>query len=201
MTTTDPSDVDDSPLRSGSNIRTDFSPRLKAVGAVTLVLLALSVVVLGWRLTTISAAKEDAQEQVAELRKAADGITRAEKVALDYAVGAADMSYTDIPGWVNRLTAGTTPELTATLKQAATATEQVIVPMQWVSTPTPLAAKVKSSKDGVYTLLAFVGITTRSTQTPDGIQSTAVYTIDIDSNRDWIITSVGGAATAVGGPK
>jgi hypothetical protein len=35
-------------------------------------------------------------------------------------------------------------------------------------------------------------------QAPDGLQSTATYSITVDSNKDWQITDVGGVDSALG---
>jgi hypothetical protein len=76
--------------------------------------------------------------------------------------------------------------------------EQILVPLQWDSTAKPLAAIARSSVDGAYVVDAFVSVLTKTTQAPQGLQSTATYSITIDSNRDWLITDVGGMDAVVG---
>ena len=49
-------------------------------------------------------------------------------MALDYATGAANMSYEDTQGWLTRLTDNTTPELSAKLRNAASQMEQLLRP-------------------------------------------------------------------------
>ncbi len=125
---------------------------------------------------------------------------RAEKTALDYAVSAAVMNYKDLPAWQNNLVKGTTPELKDKLSKAAKSMEQILAPLEWDSTAHPLVAKVRTNNgDGTYVVDAFVSVLTRTAQAPDGLQSTATYSITMDSKRDWVITDVGGIADIAGG--
>jgi Mce-associated membrane protein len=43
-----------------------------------------------------------------------------------------------------------------------------------------------------------VGVQTKTVQAPDGLQSTATYSITVDSNHDWQISEVGGIGAVVG---
>ena len=76
--------------------------------------------------------------------------------------------------------------------------EQILEPLQWNSTAVPLAAKVRSSANGIYVVDTFVGVETKTMQAPDGLQSTATYSITIDSAHDWQISDVGGIGSVVG---
>jgi hypothetical protein len=53
-------------------------------------------------------------------------------------------------------------------------------------------AKVRSSAGGIYTVDCFVSVQTKTVQAPDALQSTATYSVTIDSNQNWVITDVGG---------
>ncbi|MCX2937118.1 hypothetical protein [Mycobacterium pinniadriaticum] len=123
---------------------------------------------------------------------------KAERIALDYAVSAAAMNYQDLNGWKTNLVKGTSPELNDKLSKAATSMQQLLVPLQWTSTSKPLAAKVRSDTNGVYVVDTFVSVLTKTTQAPDNLQSTATYSITIDSNNNWLITDVGGISAVVG---
>lgn len=122
---------------------------------------------------------------------------RAEQISLDYATGAAEMNFQSPDEWRGRLTAGTSPELSNRLEQAATSMEQLIQPLQWTSTATPIAAKVESVTDGVYQVVTFVDVLTKNTQTPDGTSSTATYKMSIDSKNGWVITEISGMDPAI----
>lgn len=130
-------------------------------------------------------------------RQAADN-SHAERIALDYAVDAAKINAQDLGEWKKNLVKGTTPELKEKLSSAATSMEQILMPLQWNSTATPLAAKVRSNANGIYVVDTFVGVETKTIQAPDGLQSTATYSITIDSNHDWQISDVGGIGSVVG---
>ncbi|MFC3778481.1 hypothetical protein [Mycolicibacterium holsaticum] len=123
---------------------------------------------------------------------------RAEEVAIDYAVNAAEMDYQDFAAWKVKLVEGTSPELKDKLSKAADSMEQVLAPLQWKSEARPLTAAVRTNTGGIYTVDAFVSVLTKTMQAPDGLQSTATYSITIDSRNNWRITDVGGIDAALG---
>lgn len=135
----------------------------------------------------------------AQARESADN-ARAEKIALDYAVQAATMDFKDLQAWKVKLVAGTSPELNNKLSGAAKSMEQILVPLQWTSTAQPLVAKVRSRTGGLIVVDCFVSVQTKTVQAPDALQSTATYSITIDTHNNWLITDVGGIG-AVAGPK
>ena len=167
-----------------------ISLRGLAVGAVIL-LVAVAAGVLGWLYV-------DAKGQLNAQAQEASNRERAESLAMDYAVNAAEMDYQDFAGWKVKLVKGTSPELKEKLTKAANSMEQVLAPLQWRSTARPLAARVRSSAGGVYTVDSFVSVLTKTVQAPEGLQSTATYSISIDSRNDWQITDVGGVDAALG---
>lgn len=166
------------------------SLRTLAVGGLIAVLV-VAVGVLGWLYL-------DARRELdAHARQAADD-RRAEQVATDYAVAAAQMDYRDLGGWKNRLVAGTAPELAARLGEAADSMEQILAPLRWQSTAKPVAAIVRSRTGGMYVVDAFVSVLTKTTQAPEGLQSTATYSLTLDANNNWQITDVGGIDAVMG---
>ncbi|WP_280426648.1 hypothetical protein [Nocardia carnea] len=189
------------PPAAAATTRTGWLRRGKRVGEATIslktlvaagcVVLTVAVIaVLGWRVYDVSA-------ELDSLRAGAADNAHAEKVALDYATGAAEMNFQDLAAWRTRLTTGTSPALTGRLTQAATSMEQIIVPLQWVSTAQPVAAKVRSADNGVYSVDCFVSILTKNSQAPEGIQSTATYQLSLDSRNDWAVTEIGGVGAAL----
>jgi Mce-associated membrane protein len=122
----------------------------------------------------------------------------AENVALHYAVEAAAMNYQDLNTWKGKLVAGTSPQLKDRLTKAATSMEQILVPLRWDSTARPLAAKVRTVTGGIYVVDSFVSVLTKTAQAPEPLQSTATYSITVDSGKDWQITDVGGVGDALG---
>lgn len=176
--------------RSKSGRRVSLSLRF-LVTAVVMCAFAATAGVMGW-LYVGARAELDAQSAQAA------GTHRAEEVAIDYAVSAAEMDYQDFNAWKVKLVNGTSPELKDKLTKAADSMEQVLAPLQWKSTARPLAAKVRSNTGGTYTVDAFVSVLTKTMQAPDGLQSTATYSITIDSRNDWRITDVGGIDATLG---
>lgn len=130
--------------------------------------------------------------ELRDLRAETERSEHAQQVALEYATAAAQMDYQDLAGWNENLVAGTSPELTEKLKTAASSMEQVIVPLQWTSSAQPIAAQVVENNGEVYTVAAFVNVNTKNAESPEGVQSTATYTVTLDRAKDWLITDVGG---------
>lgn len=158
---------------------------------LVMVLLAATAAVFGWLYV-------DANDKLAAQAAQTADYQRAEDIAAKYAVSAAEMNYQDFGAWKENLVAGTAPALKDKLLQAADSMEQVLAPLQWQSTAKPLATKVRSDVAGVYTVDSFVSVLTKTMQAPDGLQSTATYSVTIDSNADWQITDVGGIDAALG---
>ena len=145
--------------------RVSVSLRTLVVATVIAALLA-AVGVLAWLYVGANAKLDDQARQVADN-------SRAERIALDYAVGAAKINVQNLDAWKKDLVKGTTPELKEKLNSAAAQMEQILVPLQWNSTAVPLAAKVRSNANGIYVVDTFVGVETKTVQAPDGLQSTA----------------------------
>jgi Mce-associated membrane protein len=182
--------VDDEDKITPTRRQISISVRALMVGVVIVCLVA-AVGVMTWLYIGADARLDDHAQQAADVK-------HAEQVALDYAVSAAIMDFKDMGPWKQNLVKGTTPELSDKLTKAADAMEQIVLPLQWVSTAKPLAAKVRSQDKGVYVVDAFVSVMTKTVQASDSLQSTATYSITIDSNRNWLITDVGGIAAMVG---
>ncbi|QTI68983.1 hypothetical protein [Gordonia polyisoprenivorans] len=162
-------------------------------------ILAAAVVGLAVALGIVSTSLSDRNEQIAAQQAQTADNAKAEQVALSYAKTAATMDYKSLDEWRRNLVAGTSPELTSKLSDAATSMEQVIVPLQWTSTAEPIAAQVTSQNGSVYVVRAFVAVSTKNAQAPEGVQSTATYTVTLDKSKNWLITDVGGVVPA--GPR
>jgi Mce-associated membrane protein len=138
-----------------------------------------------------------ARHQVDAAAQRSQNDAHAEKVALDYAVNAATMDFKDLNAWKTKLVAGTSPELNDKLTKAGGSMEQILVPLQWSSTAQPIIGKVRSDTGGIYVVDCFVSVQTKTVQAPDPLQSTATYSLTIDSNKNWQITDVGGIGSVV----
>lgn len=184
------SDVADKEKTARQGRRISVSVRGLSLGMV-IALLVAAVGVMTW-LYIGANGKVDAQ-----LQQAGDN-AHAEQIALDYAVRAAVMDYKDLAPWKKALVDGTTPELGKKLTDAATAMEQILLPLQWSSTAKPIAAKVRSHDKGVYVVDAFVSVMTKTVQAPQTLQSTATYSVTINSSDGWKISDVGGIGQVVG---
>jgi len=189
-----PSHVNDEASSDGKSQRRHRSisvgVRSLVIGAVIAVM-AAAIATLGWLYI-------DVKRQLDAQASQSANDARAEKIALDYAVNAAAMNYDDLQAWKVKLVAGTSPELNQKLTEAAKSMEQIVVPLQWTSTAEPLVAKVRSNAAGTYIVDSFVSVQTKTVQGPEALQSTATYSVTIDSNHDWQITDVGGVGAVVG---
>jgi hypothetical protein len=190
----DPSDVNDEAPSDAKSPRRQRSisvgVRSLVIGAV-IAIMAAAIATLGWLYI-------DAKRQLDAQASQSANDARAEKIALDYAVNAAVMNYEDLQAWKVKLVAGTSPELNQKLTEAAKSMEQIVVPLQWTSTAEPLVAKVRSNSAGIFVVDCFVSVQTKTVQGPEALQSTATYSVTIDSNHDWQITDVGGVGAVVG---
>lgn len=186
------SEVKDEPSDKKPAPLLQLSISLRSLGIATVIVALVGAVgVLAWLYV-------EAQRKLdAEARQSNDNV-HAEKMALDYAVSAAEMSFSDLNAWKVKLVAGTSPELNKKMTKAADEIEQVLVPLQWNSTARPLAAKTRADTGGVYIVDCFVSVLTKTIQAPDPLQSTATYSVTIDSNKNWQITDVGGIGAVVG---
>lgn len=133
-----------------------------------------------------------ARGELANRDDAAAAQQRAEQVATEYAVGASTIDYSDVNAWITKLKAGTAAQLSTKFDATAPKLQEILVPLQWKSTATPVAAKVMSSNGGVYKVDVFLTVSSTSAQTPEGGRTTVVYNVTLDSNSEWKITDVGG---------
>jgi flagellar basal body-associated protein FliL len=180
------SEIEDKPRgKKSARLQLSISLRSLMIAAVIAALVA-AVGVFAWLYI-------GAQRKLDGQARRSENETHAEKIALNYAVEAAAMNYEDLNAWKTKLVAGTSPELKEKLTKAATSMEQILVPLQWSSTARPLAAKVRSVTGGSYVVDSFVSVLTKTMQAPDPLQSTATYSVTIDSSKDWQISNVGGA--------
>lgn len=185
----DTGDQGDKPAKRGRR-KVSISVRALVLGTVILALVA-AIGILTW----LYLGEKDKLD--ARSRQATDD-SHAEHVALDYAVGAATINAKDLGPWKTNLVKGTTSELKGKLNEAATSMEQILVPLQWNSSAVPLVAKVRSNANRIYVVDTFVGVNTKTVQAPEGLASTATYSITIDGNHDWQISDVGGLGSVVG---
>jgi Mce-associated membrane protein len=173
------------------------SPRRVSLSVRTLVVATVFVVLLAALAAMVWLYFGERAKVEAQLRQT-DNDRHAEQIALDYAVNAATMNFQDLNTWKGKLVNGTTPNLRDKLTKAATSMEQLLVPLEWTSTAQPLVAKVRSDTNGVYVVDTFVSVLTKTTQAPDRLQSTATYSITINSKDNWQISDVGGIGAVAG---
>lgn len=162
---------------------------------------SLSVVTLAWAGVTgvlviavvvLSLLVWDGRRDAADRDAAAADTRRAEEVATDYAVGAATVRFDDFNAWVGRLKTNTAPELANKFDATAPKLQEILTPLQWSSTATPIAAKVMSESGGIYQVDVFVDVDSSNIQNPEGARTTVTYTVTVDRDSDWHITDVGG---------
>ncbi|MBF6171775.1 hypothetical protein [Nocardia blacklockiae] len=116
----------------------------------------------------------------------------AEQVATDYSVGASTIDFQDVNAWVAKLKANTSPQLSTKFDATAPKLQEILVPLKWTSSATPITAKVMSKNNGVYQVNVFLNVTSTSSQTPEGAQTTVTYTVAVDPGSGWKVTDVGG---------
>jgi Mce-associated membrane protein len=160
---------------------------IMAVGLVASVIAAVVLGALLW------SAKADIDSRDVAARNAA----HAQQAATDYAVGASSIDFRDINAWLARLKSDTSPQLANKFDATAPKLQEILVPLQWTSTGSPIAAAIASQSGGIYSVNVFLNVTSTSAQSPDGAQTTVTYNVTVDSNSDWQITDVGGMDVAL----
>ncbi|MEV6275235.1 hypothetical protein [Nocardia sp. NPDC051832] len=133
-----------------------------------------------------------ARNELADRTAAAADQAHAEQVATDYAVGASKVDFADFGAWVIRLKANTAPALATKFDASAPKLQDLLVPLKWTSSGTPIAARVQREQNGAYTVNVFVNVTSTNAQSPEGAQTTVTYNVTVDRNADWKVTDVGG---------
>ncbi|MEV0337061.1 hypothetical protein [Nocardia sp. NPDC050717] len=170
---------------------TERPPRTVAI-CVSSVLVAATVVLLAVTTITFATLYFSARSTIADRDARAADDRHAERIATDYGVGASTIDYRDVAAWFTRLRAGTSPQLAAKFDATAPQLEQILLPLQWTSTATPLSADVTSESGGVYKVNAYFTVVSTSAQNPAGVATTVTYSLTIDRAAGWQITEVGG---------
>ncbi|WP_433662076.1 hypothetical protein ACQPW1_07955 [Nocardia sp. CA-128927] len=164
----------------------------------------LSTVAFGVALVGLAAAGvvfasmwASARGDLSDRDAAAAADQHAQQVATDYAVGASNINFQDVNAWIAKLKTNTTSQLANKFDATAPKLQDILVPLKWTSTSTPITAKVMSSDNGVYKVNVFLNVTSTSAQTPEGAQTTVTYTVNVDPNNGWKVADVGGVAGAL----
>lgn len=186
---------------SGSSASADASVPLPARQGKVVRLSTIVIAVVGTLLIAVAATLGyllvKARAELAD-RDAADADRQhAERVATDYAVGAATINYQDFPAWIAKLKTNTAPAISSKFDATAPKLQQILLPLKWVSNATPIAAKVESVNGSIYKVDVFVSVNSTTAQTPDGTDTTVTYNVVVDKQSDWKITDVGGTLAAL----
>ncbi|WP_067540507.1 hypothetical protein [Nocardia crassostreae] len=139
-----------------------------ATGALAIVAVTLAIFLVS------------ARGQLSDRDAAAVDTAHAEQVATDYAVGASTVNFADFNSWVGKLKANTAPALATKFDATAPKLQEVLTPLKWTSTATPISAKVASENGGVYKVNVFVNVSSTHAQNPDGAQTTVTYNVTVD---------------------
>lgn len=159
---------------------------------ISSVLVAATIGVLAVATIIFAVLYFSARSTIADRDARAADDRHAERIATDYGVGASTIDYRDVAAWFGRLRAGTSPQLAAKFEATAPQLEQILLPLQWTSTATPLSATVTSESGGIYKVNAYFTVVSTSAQNPQGAATTVTYSLTIDRTAGWQITEVGG---------
>ncbi|MFG1793549.1 hypothetical protein [Nocardia sp. NPDC049149] len=138
-----------------------------------------------------------ARNDLADSAAAAAADRHAEQVATDYAIGASTIDYADLNTWVAKLKTNTSPSLGAKFDAVGPRMGQLLGPLKWTSTATPVTATVSARTNGVYTVNVFVNLSVSNVQNPKAAFVTATYTVTVDEHAGWQVTEVGGLGAAL----
>ncbi|MFB7718254.1 MULTISPECIES: hypothetical protein [unclassified Nocardia] len=188
MTKNDPAEAAEcvAPQDNSTHSPREISLRLSTVlTAVALAVLTVATIAFG-------ALYLSDRSELRDRDTAAADRAHAERIAMDYALGASTIDYRDTKSWLGKLKSGTSTQLAGKFDATAPQLEQILLPLQWTSKATPIQATVASENAGVYKVNAFIDVNSTSVQTPQGGSVTVAYSVTIDRNADWKITAVGG---------
>lgn len=170
--------------------------------------ISLSVATLTWSAVTaallvalvvMGVLLAGARHEVAAQKQAQDRAQRAKDVASSYAVGAATVDYQQFDQWVGKLKAGTTDKLANKFDATAPKLQQILLPLRWKSTATPISAIVMSEDNGTYKVNVFLNVNSSNAQSPDGTSTTVTYNVAVDTKDNWKVADVGGLDGALPG--
>lgn len=174
------------------------APRTATVSiSLSTVLYGLVVVALIAATTIFGVLWWSADRSAGHRDAAAADNRHAEQVSTDYAVGAATIDYQNFPAWLTKLKTGTAAPLATKFDSTGPALQQLLTPLRWTSTATPIAAAVKSESAGIYQVDVFLDVNSTSAQAPTGTRTTVTYHITVDRNSGWQVTDVGGLDGAI----
>ena len=135
----------------------------------------------------------DTRNELSSVTNAQADRSQAEKVAGEYAAGAAAMDFRDLGPWRASLVKGVSPELKAKMDAAGGAMTQLLVPLQWASTATVSDTVVTSQSGPIYKVNAYVKTDVSNIQHPDGgYVSLNLWTVTLDKDKGWQVTDSGG---------
>ncbi|NNH70879.1 serine/threonine protein kinase [Nocardia uniformis] len=169
----------------GNRLRALSAGRPVAVVAIlALVAVTITFAVL-WR---DASGRADGLEQ-----QHADEAT-AERIAGQYAVGAASFDHRNLKPWVAALKSGTDTALTSRFDSAVETLTPLIREVQWVQTSKLIAATTLKHEGDTYVVQVFVSTSMTSTQNQEPVNTVTPYTLTVSGPPNWTITDVAGIA-------
>lgn len=173
---------------------TQRRPVLRRPWLVTTVVVVLAIVaVVGvWKAV-------DYRDQLDALQSAQADTEHAEQVASDYAVRAAAIDYRNFDPWFASLKSGVNENLANQFATSEPALRDLLGQLQWVSSGNLVGSSLESQNDGTYVVKVFVDVNTSNVQSPDGVQTTALYPITVDKNAGWQISDISGGVAPLPG--
>ncbi|MFE3225365.1 hypothetical protein [Nocardia sp. NPDC059228] len=153
---------------------------------------AVAAVLLVGALVTVTVLWQSARGDLKDRDTQAANDKHAEQVASDYAMGAANLNFSDFNAWTARLKSNTTPALASKFDATSSKLQEILVPLKWTSSPTLLSSQVTSRDNGAYKVNVYLNVNSTNAQNPDGVLTTIYYTVSVDPGSGWKVTDVGG---------
>lgn len=137
--------------------------------------------------------------ELSSLRSSQADDAKAESIAGRYAVGASTFNFQNLDPWLSSLKTGVSDQLKPKFDSAVNVLKPLLQQLQWISTSKLLAADVSRRDGGMFNVQVFVSMQSKSLQFPDGMNSTASYSVTLDKASGWTITDVGGIGAGLPG--
>ncbi|MGU3292381.1 hypothetical protein [Williamsia sp. M5A3_1d] len=161
-------------------------------GRGLLITAALVVVVLAVATTVAIVSALGYRDDYRSLQSQNAQAQRAQDVASDYAVKAAEIDYRNFDPWFAALKTGVDDAMIKQFADTEPVLRQLLGQLQWVSKGTLVGSDIKSQNNGVYVVQVFVDVQVTNVQSPGGVKTTALYPITVDKNKNWAITDISG---------
>lgn len=176
-----------------TNTSSDRKPSARMLGIAAAVVAVVMTAVAAFAFWQA----HDLRSELSTVRAQHDDDSRAQRVAADYAVAAAQIDYRNFDPWFGNLRKGVAPRLADQFSSSEPALRDLLGQLQWVSSGKLIGSDITARNGNTYEVQVFVDVTTSNVQSPQGVKTTALYPITVDKDG-WRISDISGGIAPMG---